>query len=166
MLGFTRNVPKRAAVQWTRGLAEAVPVKSISPAPVAKRSKPATRILEQGRVPVKEDHGLWAFFRKKKGQDLVGEARYETIEHPNMVEQARTGSYTRHPIFLTSMLIICIGRAWRPTELRLKGFEDLHTLWYLALRERNLLATQKEEARRMGINDHGLQVSAERVHQV
>ncbi|EAU85989.2 hypothetical protein CC1G_03012 [Coprinopsis cinerea okayama7 len=28
---------------------------------------------------------------------------------------------------------------------------DLHTLWYVTLRERNLLATQREEARRMGI---------------
>jgi hypothetical protein len=30
---------------------------------------------------------------------------------------------------------------------------DLHTLWYVVLRERNLLATQKEEARRMGIQN-------------
>lgn len=64
------------------------------------------------------------------------------------------------------MLTICTGRAWKPSELRLKSFEDLHTLWYIVLRERNLLATQKEEARRMGISDTGLQVSGERVHQV
>lgn len=92
MLGLTHNIPKRASVQWTRGLAQAVPAKSISPAPITKRFKPPTRILEQGRVPVKEDHGLWAFFRRKKGENLVGEERYETVEHPNMVEQARTGS--------------------------------------------------------------------------
>ena len=33
----------------------------------------------------------------------------------------------------------------------MKSFKDLHTLWYVTLRERNLLATQKEEARRAGI---------------
>jgi large subunit ribosomal protein L47 len=33
----------------------------------------------------------------------------------------------------------------------LKSFKDLHTLWYVTLRERNLLATQREEARRAGI---------------
>ena len=29
---------------------------------------------------------------------------------------------------------------------------DLHTLWYVLLRERNLLVTQSHEARRTGIN--------------
>ena len=100
MLGLTRNVPKRSAVLWTRGLAEVAPVKSTSPTSVTKRTKTATRILEQGRVPVREDHGLWSFFRRKKGDDLTGEARYDTIEHPNAVEQARTGSYIAITFFL------------------------------------------------------------------
>ena len=42
------------------------------------------------------------------------------------------------------------GRAWEASELRLKSFKDLHTLWYVAAREQNLLASQKEEVRRMG----------------
>ncbi|KAK2465332.1 hypothetical protein APHAL10511_002686 [Amanita phalloides] len=143
MLGLVRNAPKHATVPLTRSLAEVVPS-----APIAKRSSIAgARPLERGRVPVREDHGLWAFFRRKKGEDLVGEARYETLEHPVKMEYSKT------------------GRAWKASELRLKSFEDLHTLWYVVLRERNLLATQKEETRRMGVSDTSFQVYAERVHQ-
>lgn len=47
-------------------------------------------------------------------------------------------------------LIGLIGRAWTAAELRRKSFKDLHTLWYVVLREQNLLATQLHELGRVG----------------
>ncbi|EDO49834.1 predicted protein [Nematostella vectensis] len=54
------------------------------------------------------------------------------------------------------------GRRWRAGELRIKSNEDLHKLWYVLLKERNMLDTLMHEAKRQGVP----MPSPERYHKV
>jgi len=44
------------------------------------------------------------------------------------------------------------GRPWTAEELRQKSWNDLHILWYKCVMERNIMATERFEARKQKLN--------------
>ncbi|KAK8853223.1 hypothetical protein IAR55_003925 [Kwoniella newhampshirensis] len=88
----------------------------------------------------KDPHPLWQFFHVPIAARARVEAKTNNPQEMGSLDTLPNGDANLHS-----------GRSWTAAELRQKSFKDLHTLWYVLLRERNVLATQREERRVLSI---------------
>jgi len=81
--------------------------------------KPVLDTAQRSKVEVDPDHGLWQFFNR------------------------------RRTLFATPEEDAAHGRAWAIAELRNKEWGNLHRLWWVCVKERNRLATEMHERKRI-----------------
>ncbi|KAI1926599.1 54S ribosomal protein L4 mitochondrial [Ophidiomyces ophidiicola] len=89
------------------------------PLPVSKYPLPTPAPQDQSKRPLNPNHGLWGFFGPNKQSLSTPEEEYAH------------------------------GRPWSVQELRQKSWDDLHCLWWVAVRERNRIATSTLERKRL-----------------
>ena len=103
----------------------------------------------------------WQTVSRQKYSQLAPKEQDKAVQHADTGAQSKPkligleaffeDGHALPPVPTGTELPPSYGRAWHADELRLKSFADLHGLWYVLLREINMLATQRAEAKRSGL---------------
>jgi hypothetical protein len=93
--------------------------------------------------------GLEEFLpRKNGGAPAKKDSKEETAQYPVAGKLWLVLSLSR------------LGRSWKASELRTKASSDLEKLWWILLKERNALMTEKDAARsQRGVLQNGMRLS-------
>ncbi|KAJ9177844.1 hypothetical protein P3X46_013010 [Hevea brasiliensis] len=82
---------------------------------------------------------------------FIGRTLFAAVKSETSAAAAATG-YARNPLeaFFEADRTqdedkrVVYGRSWKASELRLKSWDDLRKLWYVLLKEKNMLMTQRQ----------------------
>ncbi|XP_051123263.1 uncharacterized protein LOC127246097 [Andrographis paniculata] len=92
------------------------------------------------------------FLRRVFGRTLFAAAKSEASAAPAGAAAAASSTAPRNPLeeFFEAdrnpenKKRVIYGRSWKASELRLKSWDDLQKLWYVLLKEKNMLMTQRQ----------------------
>ena len=104
-----------------------------------------------GRAPFTTTRGVGAEGEEEENKPAVASKLDLADRRPHILERLFTDNIPPDYDDEEERAALRVGRAWGASELRLKSFEDLHSLWFVLLRERNLLETERDRAKTEGV---------------
>ncbi|KAK6920756.1 Ribosomal protein L47, mitochondrial [Dillenia turbinata] len=112
------------------------------------------RFLSTNPISPKHQYSIM-FVRRVFGRTLFAAAKSESSAAANASGAAAATSTYRAPSNPLEEFFeadrspdedkpVVYGRSWKASELRLKSWDDLQKLWYVLLKEKNMLMTQRQ----------------------
>lgn len=101
--------------------------------------------LQQNLARLNHSYSLFSSLRQCRNTQIINTSLVQKAIHTSSKRYDLNEFFDNPKNF--GVQEVRVGRSWKKEELRLKSNSDLHKLWYVLLKEKNMLLTMEHESK-------------------